>query len=83
MDLGVEGEGAMREKVRRTRGESSVSTERAERAAEARRAVGRGMSRVSVQGNSSSVDIFGDVWSLGFGVRLLDCWIVDCGLWIV
>lgn len=46
MDLGVEGEGAMREKVRRTRGESSVSTERAERAAEARRAVGRGMSRV-------------------------------------
>lgn len=39
-------EGEIREKVRRTRGESSASTDRAERAADARRGVGRGMSIV-------------------------------------
>lgn len=68
MDLGaqeeeeeVSGEGEMREKVRRTRGESSASTERAERAADARRGVGRGMSRVLLGGGRLGL------WGLGRG----------------
>lgn len=45
-----EGGGAVREKVRRTRGDSSASTERARKAAEASRAVGRGMDKVLLRG---------------------------------
>lgn len=44
----------MVEKERRTRGESSASTARAREAVVARCAVGKGMLRVSVQGNDSS-----------------------------
>lgn len=78
--------GETREKVRRTRGESSASTDRAERAAEARRAVGSGMSMVSEHGNSSSVAMFAEVCR-GKG-WFLYCWVcvsVDskkcCSLW--
>ena len=52
VDAVVEGEALVRENERRTSGESSWSTERTRRAIEARRAVGKGMCRVSEQGKS-------------------------------